>query len=78
MITYHDITITRTDIKKGEFNQKKNKWVDYKKHKIENKTVLNKTCVYGLEDLFMSLKFFAESNEDADNLQVTFNLKTEY
>ena len=78
MISFHDLIITRTEIKKGEFNQKKNKWVDYKKPKIENKTVLNKTCVYGLEDLFMSLKFFAESNEDADNLQVTFNLKTEY
>ena len=77
MIRYDDIKIIRTDIKKGSFNHKKNKYVDYKKPIVKTKTLeLNDSC-YDLGELYSMLKHHAEQNTYCDELKVEFTFRLE-
>ena len=78
MLTYKDITITRTDTTNGSYSQKKKKWIPYKKPLVETKVICKDQDAYDLGDLYNIIKFHTELNEGADNLEIKFNTKIEY
>ena len=52
MLRYDNIKVVRTDIRNGGYNNKKGKYVDYKKPKITKKTLETDNSCYDLGELF--------------------------
>tara|TARA_R110002050_G_scaffold22070_1_gene60570 strand:- start:959 stop:1195 length:237 start_codon:yes stop_codon:yes gene_type:complete len=78
MLKYENIKVIRTDIKNGTYDNKKNKYVDFKKPKITTKILeLNDSC-YDLGELYSMLKHHAEQNVYCDELKVEFKINIEF
>jgi len=78
MLKYNNIKVTRTDTKDGAYDNKKGKFVDFKKPKVITKTLeLNDSC-YDLGELYSMLKHHAEQNTYCDELKVEFTISIEF
>tara|TARA_R100001510_G_C7440426_1_gene69918 strand:- start:121 stop:357 length:237 start_codon:yes stop_codon:yes gene_type:complete len=78
MLRYDNIKVVRTDVRNGGYNNKKGKYVDYKKPKITKKTLETDNSCYDLGELFSILKHHAEQNTYSDELKVEFTFRLEY
>jgi hypothetical protein len=78
MLRYDNIKVSRTDTKNGAYDNKKCKFVDFKKPKVITKTLeLNDSC-YDLGELYSMLKHHAEQNTYCDELKVEFTISIEF
>tara|TARA_R110000823_G_scaffold301539_1_gene422568 strand:+ start:399 stop:611 length:213 start_codon:yes stop_codon:yes gene_type:complete len=69
--------IKHTEIKDGQYDNKKEKYVKFKKPKTIVKTVFDDDFVYDIGELYEVLKFNSEKNTSG-TISVTFETDLQY
>jgi len=77
MLSFRNVVIKNTEVKDGQFDDKKGKYVKYKKAKTIVKTVFDDDFVCDIGELYEVLKFNSEKNTSG-TISVTFETDLQY
>ena len=77
MLSFRNVVIKHTEIKDGQYDNKKEKYVKFKKPKTIVKTVFDDDFVYDIGELYEVLKFNSEKNTSG-TISVNFETDLQY
>ena len=77
MLSFRNVVIKNTEVKEGQFDDKKCKYVKFKKPKTIVKTVFDDDFVCDIGELYEVLKFNSEKNASG-TISVTFETDLQY
>ena len=77
MLSFRNVVIKHTEIKDGQYDNKKDKYVKFKKAKTIVKTVFDGDFVCDIGELYEVLKFNSEKNTSG-TISVTFETDLQY
>ena len=77
MLSFRNVVIKNTEVKDGQFDDKKGKYVKFKKPKTIVKTVFDDDFVCDIGELYEVLKFNSEKNTSG-TISVTFETDLQY
>lgn len=77
MLSFRNVVIKNTEIKDGQYDNKKDKYVKFKKAKTIVKTVFDDDFVCDIGELYEVLKFNSEKNTSG-TISVTFETDLQY
>tara|TARA_R110000868_G_scaffold176099_1_gene413467 strand:- start:308 stop:541 length:234 start_codon:yes stop_codon:yes gene_type:complete len=77
MLSFRNVVIKNTEVKEGQFDDKKGKYVKFKKPKTIVKTVFDDDFVCDIGELYEVLKFNSEKNTSG-TISVTFETDLQY
>lgn len=76
MMQYDKVRISSINVDDGKYNEKKKKYVKYKKPKVTKKLLLEKDF-YDLGELYTAIKFHTDT-EPYNKIEVSFTAYQEY
>ena len=76
MIVYENVKIHQVEIRDGEYNDKKKKYIKFAKPKITKKLIFE-DCYSSLEELSNEIRH-AVMRGSGDKIEVSFEAKMEY
>ena len=77
MLSFRNVVIKNTEVKEGQFDDKKGKYVKFKKPKTIVKTVFDDDFVCDIGELYEVLKFNSEKNTSG-TISVKFETDLQY
>ena len=77
MLSFRNVVIKNTEVKDGQFDDKKNQYVKFKQPKTIVKTVFDDDFVCDIGELYEVLKFNSEKNTSG-TISVTFETDLQY
>ncbi len=77
MLSFRNVVIKNTEVKDGQFDDKKGKYVKFKKPKTIVKTVFDDDFVCDIGELYEVLKFNSEKNTSG-TISVMFETDLQY
>ena len=77
MLSFRNVVIKNTEVKEGQFDDKKGKYVKFKKPKTIVNTVFDDDFVCDIGELYEVLKFNSEKNTSG-TISVTFETDLQY
>ena len=77
MLSFRNVVIKNTEVKEGQFDDKKGKYVKFKQPKTIVKTVFDDDFVCDIGELYEVLKFNSEKNTSG-TISVTFETDLQY
>ena len=77
MLSFRNVVIKNTEVREGQFDDKKGKYVKFKKPKTIVKTVFDDDWVGDIGELYEVLKFNSEKNTSG-TISVTFETNLQY